>query len=72
MAYAYQQLCTPADIAMLRQARKRGGDRAVERVRRAIGARIDLTAKRREAERVELMGDDRDHGWPPPFLSGGK
>jgi hypothetical protein len=63
---------TPADIAVYRRARRRGGEPAAAKVVAAIGRRIGATLEARERLRLLMMRDDgQDHVWPPPFLRGG-
>jgi hypothetical protein len=67
MPIPFEHLVAPSDWRMVREARRRGGKRAAERVIRALANRICKTARERDKLRQLLMSDEADHAWPPSF-----
>jgi hypothetical protein len=55
---------TPLDLAMIEQARRRGGEKAAKRVAWAIRVREIKNIMKRNDERKALIQDDGvDHAW---------
>jgi hypothetical protein len=60
---------TRRDAELIEQARKRGGEKAAERVAWAIRTREIASISKRHAKRRAMISDDVDHAWPPTFVS---
>jgi hypothetical protein len=63
-------IVTPSDFALVAKARKRGGEKAADRVADALARRIVKTQAERDTLREQLMRGDTDHAWLPKFLAG--
>jgi hypothetical protein len=58
-----------SDFAFVEAARRRGGEKAAQRMINAIVARASRTMVHDERKRKALMSDDVDHSWPPSFIT---
>jgi hypothetical protein len=56
---------TPRDRQLLAQARRRGGQKAVEKLAWALSGRIVGTMEEKERIREAMMADETDFAWPP-------
>jgi hypothetical protein len=60
----------PKDWEMIRKARKRGGQAAVDKLLNALARQKVDGVKWREKVAAQMLADDgEDHAWPPAFLS---
>jgi hypothetical protein len=60
---------SPKDWQLICKARKRGGQKAVDKIIEALARQKVDGVKAREKQTEKMLQDDGiDHVWPPPFL----
>jgi len=59
----------PKDWELIRKARKRGGQKAVDKIINALARQKVDGVKWREKVAAQMLADDVDHTWPPNWLS---
>lgn len=57
------------DRELIERARRRGGDRAANRLAKVIAAQRMREAELRDEKRAEQIADTEDRAWPPSFLA---